>query len=177
MDSWSASISVWLLTLLSIEYVRKDAASATESLMQFDQSWQALSLKRITGVVNGGLINKANVVFLHYKWDFLYPLSLLLRNTKPIGHLVSCCQCILIKYRTKKSSYSLSSNSWDVNVSGYCTAAYHHDTSSRYFHYPAYAAAVLLDFTGCFSSCSSCSSLVSTLSFPSWLECTFQQRA
>lgn len=66
---------------------REDAASSTESLTQFDQSWQSLSLKRITGVVNGGLINKANVGFLHYRWDFLYPLSLLLRNRKPIGHL------------------------------------------------------------------------------------------
>ncbi|KAL4029467.1 hypothetical protein IC575_007680 [Cucumis melo] len=66
---------------------REDATSETESLTQFDQSWQSLSLKRITGVVNGGLINKANVRFLHYRWDFLYPLSLLLRNRKPIGHL------------------------------------------------------------------------------------------
>ncbi|KAE8651460.1 hypothetical protein Csa_001417 [Cucumis sativus] len=66
---------------------REDATSETESLTQFDQSWQSLSLKRVTGVVNGGLVNKANVRFLHYRWDFLYPLSLLLRNRKPIGHL------------------------------------------------------------------------------------------
>lgn len=164
---------------MSIEYVREDAASSTESLTQFDQSWQSLSLKRITGVVNGGLINKANVGFLHYRWDFLYPLSLLLRNRKPIGHLVSWYQHqhIFFIYTTEISSYSLSSNSWDVNFSGYCTAAYHYCASSRYFHYSAYAAAVLLDFTGCFSSCSSRSSLVATISFPSWLECTFQQRA
>ncbi|XP_038888231.1 uncharacterized protein LOC120078090 isoform X2 [Benincasa hispida] len=66
---------------------REDAASSTESLTQFDQNWQSLSLKKITGVVNGGLINKANVGLLHYRWDFLYPFSLLLRNRKPIGHL------------------------------------------------------------------------------------------
>ena len=79
--------------------------------MQFDQNWQSLSLKRITGVVNGGLINKANVGFLHYKWDFLYPFSLLLRNTKPVGHLVSNFQQIFFKYTMEKSLYSLSSNS------------------------------------------------------------------
>ncbi|OMO91688.1 hypothetical protein CCACVL1_07052 [Corchorus capsularis] len=70
-------------------YPRKDAASAGKSLKQLQQSWpyptHALSRKKITGGINGGLINDATLRSLEYKKDFLFPFSLLLHNTRPVG--------------------------------------------------------------------------------------------
>jgi len=48
----------------------------------------SLSLKRITGGINGGLINDATLKSLDFKRDFLFPLSLLLCNTRPVGRQV-----------------------------------------------------------------------------------------
>ncbi|XP_051114484.1 uncharacterized protein LOC127240078 [Andrographis paniculata] len=44
-----------------------------------------LTRKKITGGFNGGIINEATLKFLSYKKDFLFPLSLLLLNTRPVG--------------------------------------------------------------------------------------------
>lgn len=59
---------------------------------QPQQSWpyssHALPLKRITGGINGGLINDATLSSLEVKRDILFPVSLLLRNTRPIGREV-----------------------------------------------------------------------------------------
>lgn len=56
------------------------------------QNWpfvgHALSVKRITGGINGGLINHTTLRSLDYKRDFLFPLSLLLHNTRPVGRQV-----------------------------------------------------------------------------------------
>lgn len=57
------------------------------------QSWpyvgHALSIKRITGGINGDLINVTTLRSMEYKKDFLFPLSLLMNNTRPIGRQVS----------------------------------------------------------------------------------------
>ncbi|EOY24117.1 Uncharacterized protein TCM_015803 isoform 1 [Theobroma cacao] len=70
-------------------YPRKDAASAGQSLKQLQQNWpyptHALSRKKITGGINGGLINDATLRSLEFKRDFLFPFSLLLHNTRPVG--------------------------------------------------------------------------------------------
>ncbi|KAK4389902.1 hypothetical protein Sango_2327200 [Sesamum angolense] len=44
-----------------------------------------LSRKKVTGGFNGGVINEATLKSLGYKRDFLFPFSLLLRNTRPVG--------------------------------------------------------------------------------------------
>ncbi|KAF5729667.1 hypothetical protein HS088_TW20G00031 [Tripterygium wilfordii] len=56
------------------------------------QLWQprpstshALSRKKITGGINGGLIDNATLNSLNFRRDFLFPLSLLLHNARPVG--------------------------------------------------------------------------------------------
>ncbi|GFP99148.1 hypothetical protein PHJA_002058700 [Phtheirospermum japonicum] len=44
-----------------------------------------LSRKKITRGFNGGIINETTVKSLHYRRDFLFPFSLLLLNTRPVG--------------------------------------------------------------------------------------------
>ncbi|KAL1354456.1 uncharacterized protein [Arachis hypogaea] len=72
----------------SDEAIRKNVAHG-KNLMQLQHSWpyisNSLSLKRITGGINGGLINDATLRSLDFKRDFLFPLSLLLCNTRPVG--------------------------------------------------------------------------------------------
>lgn len=73
-------------------YSRKKAGAATQKshqkLHQINQTSNALSRKRISGAVNGGLINDATVKSLDVRTDFLLPLSLLLHNTRPVGREV-----------------------------------------------------------------------------------------
>ncbi|RVX00210.1 hypothetical protein CK203_026665 [Vitis vinifera] len=68
---------------------RKDTAVARKSLKQLQKSQphtsHALSRKRITGGINGGLINDATLKSLDFRRDFLFPFSLLLHNTGPVG--------------------------------------------------------------------------------------------
>ncbi|KAL1830578.1 hypothetical protein ACET3Z_000229 [Daucus carota] len=45
----------------------------------------ALCRKKITGGTNGGLINDATLKLLDVRKDFLFPLSLLFHNTRPVG--------------------------------------------------------------------------------------------
>lgn len=45
----------------------------------------ALSRKRFTGGVNGGLINDTTLKSLDFRRDYLFPFSLLLQNTRPVG--------------------------------------------------------------------------------------------
>jgi hypothetical protein len=67
-------------------------AHGIKNLQQLQHNWQymsnSLSLKRITGGINGGLINDATLRSLDFKRDFLFPLSLLLCNTRPVGRQV-----------------------------------------------------------------------------------------
>lgn len=73
-------------------YSRKDTAVARKSLKQLQKSQphtsHALSRKRITGGINGGLINDATLKSLDFRRDFLFPFSLLLHNTGPVGRQV-----------------------------------------------------------------------------------------
>ncbi|XP_042406651.1 uncharacterized protein LOC121996676 [Zingiber officinale] len=41
--------------------------------------------KGLTGGVNGGIINEVTLKSLDYRRDYLFPLSLLLKNTRPVG--------------------------------------------------------------------------------------------
>uniref|UniRef100_A0A7N1A4F4 DUF8003 domain-containing protein n=1 Tax=Kalanchoe fedtschenkoi TaxID=63787 RepID=A0A7N1A4F4_KALFE len=54
---------------------------------QHDQSFAstALSRKKVSRGINGGLINEATITSLYYRRDFLFPLSLILHNTRPVG--------------------------------------------------------------------------------------------
>ncbi|XP_034215904.1 uncharacterized protein LOC117627774 isoform X6 [Prunus dulcis] len=71
------------------ELPRSNAACTRKCSKQMQQNWpfvgHALSVKRITGGINGGLINHTTLRSLDYKRDFLFPLSLLLHNTRPVG--------------------------------------------------------------------------------------------
>ncbi|KAE8661858.1 hypothetical protein F3Y22_tig00113722pilonHSYRG00177 [Hibiscus syriacus] len=71
------------------EYPRKDAESTDKSLKQLQQSCpypsHALSRRKVTGGISGGLINDSTLKSLEFKRDFFFPFSLLLHNTKPIG--------------------------------------------------------------------------------------------
>ncbi|MQL81424.1 hypothetical protein Taro_013882, partial [Colocasia esculenta] len=78
-----------ILYASSPERPRKTTAVSHKTLMQLQQNnasiSHASSRKRITGGVNGGIINEATLRSLHYKRDFFFPFSLLLQNTRPIG--------------------------------------------------------------------------------------------
>lgn len=106
---------------------------AQKSLKQPQQSHaypsQALSRKRITGGINGGLINDTTLKSLEFKRDYLFPFSLLLHNTRPVGRQVlvfsslywfdSYPHLILgysLRFRTPYSFLSLSC-SWQTFVS------------------------------------------------------------
>ncbi|GAV89383.1 hypothetical protein CFOL_v3_32800, partial [Cephalotus follicularis] len=71
-------------------YSRGNAACVSKSLKQLQQRQPFMShvlcRKKITGGINGGLINDATLKSLDFKRDFLFPLSLLLHNTRPVGH-------------------------------------------------------------------------------------------
>ncbi|CAM8901139.1 unnamed protein product [Rhodiola kirilowii] len=57
------------------------------SKQQQDQSFasHALSRKKVTGGINGGILNEATIKSLDYRRDFLFPLSFILHNTRPVG--------------------------------------------------------------------------------------------
>lgn len=65
------------------------AKSALKSIKQLQQSLpytgHVLSRQRITGGSNGGVIDASTIKSLDYKRDFLFPFSLFLHNTRPIG--------------------------------------------------------------------------------------------
>ncbi|XP_052209354.1 uncharacterized protein LOC127812869 isoform X2 [Diospyros lotus] len=70
-------------------YPRKAAISVHRNLQQLHQSQytsHGLTRKRISGGINGGVINDATVKSLDVRRDLLFPLSLLLQNTRPVGH-------------------------------------------------------------------------------------------
>uniref|UniRef100_A0A0D9W2D7 DUF8003 domain-containing protein n=1 Tax=Leersia perrieri TaxID=77586 RepID=A0A0D9W2D7_9ORYZ len=48
----------------------------------------AASRKRLTGGVNGGIINEGTLKSLDCKRDYLFPFSLLLQNCRPIGYAI-----------------------------------------------------------------------------------------
>ncbi|KAG6636083.1 hypothetical protein CIPAW_11G086100 [Carya illinoinensis] len=76
-----------LLDRSADESPRQKVACPRKSLKQ--QTWactsHALSLKTVTGGINGGLVNDTTLKFLDYKRDFAFPLHLLLHNSRPVG--------------------------------------------------------------------------------------------
>ncbi|KAH7687489.1 Growth factor receptor cysteine-rich domain-containing protein [Dioscorea alata] len=68
---------------------RKNSGNSHKGLTQSEPNQPSVSnissRKRMTGGVNGTIINDENLQSLHYKRDFLFPFSLLLQNTRPIG--------------------------------------------------------------------------------------------
>lgn len=78
-----------ILTWLFIDQNSRKIAACSGKSRKQQQSWlytnQSLSLKKITGGINGGLINHTTVKYLEFKRDFLFPVSLLLHNTRPVG--------------------------------------------------------------------------------------------
>ncbi|XP_061981119.1 uncharacterized protein LOC133701273 isoform X2 [Populus nigra] len=71
------------------ESARNNASCTSRSLKLLQQERpylsQALSRKKMTGGINGGLLNEATLKSLDFKRDFLFPLSLLLHNTRPVS--------------------------------------------------------------------------------------------
>ncbi|XP_075101419.1 uncharacterized protein LOC107787423 [Nicotiana tabacum] len=71
------------------DFSRNVATIVRRSLRQPLESQQcashALSRKKITGGMNGGLINDTTVKSLDVRRDYLFPFSLLLHNTRPVG--------------------------------------------------------------------------------------------
>ncbi|PON48406.1 MraZ [Trema orientale] len=68
---------------------RNNAAFARTTFKQSQQSLpyvgHALSIKKITGGINGGLINETTLKSLDFRRDFLFPVSLIVHNTRPVG--------------------------------------------------------------------------------------------
>lgn len=89
----------FILTPLS----RNSSACPSKYLIELQQNLiqpgHGLSRKRINGGINGGLINEISLESLEYRRDLLFPFSLLLNNTRPVGRQVtfssllnnSCC--------------------------------------------------------------------------------------
>ncbi|XP_050220602.1 uncharacterized protein LOC126670974 isoform X2 [Mercurialis annua] len=78
-----------LLDGRSYDRTRKNASCTSRSVKQLQQDQpyisQILSRKKMTGGINGGLINDATLKSLDYRRDFLFPFSRLLHNTRPVG--------------------------------------------------------------------------------------------
>ncbi|XP_031392809.1 uncharacterized protein LOC116204707 isoform X2 [Punica granatum] len=72
------------------ECSRKNDDSARKGIKHPQQipaySSHVLARKRITGGINGGVINDATLRSLQFKRDYAFPMCLLLRNMRPIGH-------------------------------------------------------------------------------------------
>ncbi|CAA7026215.1 unnamed protein product [Microthlaspi erraticum] len=78
----------------SVSFSRSDeesprSAGPSKSLIELQQNLiqpgHGLSRKRINGGINGGLINEISLESLQYRRDILFPFSLLLNNTRPVG--------------------------------------------------------------------------------------------
>ncbi|XP_071722506.1 uncharacterized protein [Rutidosis leptorrhynchoides] len=73
----------------SCELLRNNAPYVGVSLKQTQPyspySSNSLSRKKITGGVNGGLISEVTLKSLDFRRDYLFPLTLFLHNTRPVG--------------------------------------------------------------------------------------------
>lgn len=63
-------------------------SSNSKQLQQGQPSPSHTVSKGLTGGVNGGIINEVTLKSLDYRRDYLFPLSLLLQNTRPVGFQV-----------------------------------------------------------------------------------------
>ncbi|KAL6653051.1 hypothetical protein ACP70R_011976 [Stipagrostis hirtigluma subsp. patula] len=81
---------------------RKNISVSLQSSNQANQDQPCTSYsvlrKRLTGGVNGGIINEGTLKSLDYKRDYLFPFSLLLQNSRPIGYVetLQLLICILL---------------------------------------------------------------------------------
>ncbi|XP_052150935.1 uncharacterized protein LOC127769394 [Oryza glaberrima] len=70
------------------EFIDRSRKNISSKKLNQDQpcTSYAVSRKRLTGGVNGGIINEGTLKSLECKRDCLFPLSLLLQNCRPIGY-------------------------------------------------------------------------------------------
>ncbi|KAL6839711.1 hypothetical protein ACP4OV_030399 [Aristida adscensionis] len=61
--------------------------SSSQAIQDQPCTSYGVSRKRLTGGVNGGIINEGTIKSLDYKRDYLFPFSLLLQNSRPIGYV------------------------------------------------------------------------------------------
>ncbi|KAJ6933049.1 hypothetical protein NC651_008463 [Populus alba x Populus x berolinensis] len=160
-------------------YYRINASCTSRSLklLQQEQPYlsQALSRKKMTGGINGGLLNEATLKSLDFKRDFLFPLSLLLHNTRPVGREVldgySFSTSLLFSFLYSPDSFIY----FYFFISGYSTAFHYYHAFGRSFCHTSHITSVLLDFSWCFPCCTACSSSILAFSIPCRHECLIQQ--
>lgn len=148
---------------------RKVATFVQKSLLQPQASQlymsHALCRKKITGGTNGGLINDATLKSLDVRKDFLFPLSLLFHNTRPVGRQV-LEMCTTCKWIIFIFIY------WLIHhVSGHPAAADLYHSSGRHFCYPPLIAPVILDISCDISCYSARSSFIIAFPISCWLKC------
>ncbi|KAF2932854.1 uncharacterized protein [Oryza sativa Japonica Group] len=70
------------------EFIDRSRKNISSKKLNQDQpcTSYAVSRKRLTGGVNGGIINEGTLKSLECKRDYLFPFSLLLQNCRPIGY-------------------------------------------------------------------------------------------
>ncbi|CAA6666999.1 unnamed protein product [Spirodela intermedia] len=88
-DSFILHMHHQVLGATSPERPRRGSSSPHKSLVRLQQNnppiSQTGSRRRTTGGVNGTIISEATLRSLQCKRDYLFPFSLLLQNTRPIG--------------------------------------------------------------------------------------------
>lgn len=130
----------------------------------------ALCRKKITCGTNGGLITDATLKSLDLRKDFLFPPSLLLHNTRPVGRQVLqiSATCKLLEHFIFIYQMAM------YYVSGYPAAADHHHSSGWHFYGHPLIAPVILEFSWIISCYFACSSFVIAFPSPFWPECFIQ---
>eukprot|EP01018_Ginkgo_biloba_P007462 Gb_18851 [translate_table: standard] len=75
---------------VNIEQIRKTSVKSNHNPMQWQGNQQythrSLSRRRLGGGIGGGIINAYTLRSLEYRKDFFFPFSLILHNTRPVGH-------------------------------------------------------------------------------------------
>uniref|UniRef100_A0A0E0P5I5 DUF8003 domain-containing protein n=1 Tax=Oryza rufipogon TaxID=4529 RepID=A0A0E0P5I5_ORYRU len=72
------------------EFIDRSRKNISSKKLNQDQpcTSYAVSRKRLTGGVNGGIINEGTLKSLECKRDYLFPFSMLLQNCRPIGYAI-----------------------------------------------------------------------------------------
>lgn len=152
---------------------RKNSGNSHKGLAQSEPNQPSVSninsRKRMTGGVNGTIINDENLQSLHYKRDFLFPFSLLLQNTRPIGFKVDSHLKLFFWVHKK-----LLRNTVIFLPSGCIAASNLHYALGWFNHHTSHIASILLDVTWGFSCTLAYSPFIIDLSLSSWYKCSFQ---
>lgn len=77
-----------IISSLNFRNFNAGAQNSTKHAEESQVYTSLLSRKKITKGFNGGIINEATLKSLCYRRDFLFPFSLLLLNTRPVGRQV-----------------------------------------------------------------------------------------